>query len=95
MVGQEKENGTDLNPVSRWILAIFSILFGLVMLLWAQGQEAWKVIPAIFCFIIAGVCILPQPIKGWRGNIIGYYKEHSEIGGVLYGCTEYLWEDAL
>lgn len=65
-----KENELSLSPVSRRIVACVSVLFGLMMLLWAQGQEAWKFTPALFCFIIAGACVLPQPIKGWCGNII-------------------------
>jgi hypothetical protein len=27
------------SPMARWILAIFSLLFGLIMLLWASGSD--------------------------------------------------------
>jgi len=58
------------SPALRWVLAIFSVLFGLIMIFWAQGQETWKLIPGVFCFFIAGLCVLPQPIKGWCGNVV-------------------------
>ena len=61
---------TGLSSVSRWVLAFFSVLFGLIMVLWALGQEPWKLLPAAFCFVIAGACVLPQPIKGWCGTIL-------------------------
>ena len=60
----------EMSLGARITIAVFSLLFGAIMLLWAQGQESWKLVPAIFCFIIAGACILPQPIKGWCGNIV-------------------------
>ena len=61
---------TVFSPVFRWVLAFFSILFGFIMILWAQGQETWKLMPGVFCFLIAGACILPQPVKGWCGSVV-------------------------
>ena len=63
---EQKEMSLD----ARITIAVFSLFFGAIMLFVALGQESWKLVPGIFCFIIAGACILPQPIKGWCGNIV-------------------------
>lgn len=77
---KENDSSLQLSLISRWIIAFFSVLFGLIMILWAQDQETWKLIPGVFCFVIAGACILPQPIKGWCGNIVAIVVVGLAIG---------------
>jgi hypothetical protein len=74
MVTERTEHATSnalgLSAVSRWVIAVFSLLFGIIMFAWAQGQELWKYSPAIFCFIIAAACVLPQPLRALCGDVV-------------------------
>ena len=52
----------------RIALAVSSLLFGLILLLWASDQrEIWKFAPALFCFAIFGAIVLPPRFSRWCG----------------------------
>jgi hypothetical protein len=52
----------------RIALAASSLLFGLMLLLWASDQrELWKYAPAMFCFAIFGAIVLPSKLSRWCG----------------------------
>jgi hypothetical protein len=72
------------SPMARWILAIFSLLFGLIMLLWASGSDNdFRYLPSAFCFAIFGASVLPKPIAVWCGRFIAVV--------VLIGCTWFIY----
>jgi len=49
-------------------LAVSSLLFGLMLLLWASDQgELWKYAPAMFCFAIFGAIVFPPKLSRWCG----------------------------
>ena len=55
----------------RIALAISSLLFGLMLLLWASDQgELWKYAPAMFCFAIFGAITLPPVLSRLCGYAI-------------------------
>lgn len=79
----ESEQRT-LSPVARGILAVFSFLFGVVMLFWASGMDTdIRYLPAAFCFAIFGACVLPKPIAVWCGRLIAVV--------VLLGCAWFVY----
>ena len=52
----------------RIALAASSLLFGMMLLLWASDQgELWKYAPAMFCFAIFGAILLPPKLSRWCG----------------------------
>jgi hypothetical protein len=54
-------------------LAISSLLFGLMLLLWASDQgELWKYAPAMFCFAIFGAVVFPPRLSRWCGYAIAF-----------------------
>lgn len=56
----------------RIILAAFSLLFGLMLALWASGDEgSWfRWLPAAFCFAIAVTCIARGRLAHFFGGLI-------------------------
>lgn len=57
----------------RIALAASSLLFGLMLLLWASDQrELWKYAPAMFCFAIFGAIVLPPNLARWCGYGIAF-----------------------
>ncbi len=61
------------SPWARVTLAVFSLLFGLIMTLWASDQgELWKYSPALFCFAIFGAIVLPERVALWCGYSIAF-----------------------
>ena len=59
------------SPWARATLAVFALIFGLVLALWASDQgEAWKYSPALFCFAICGAIVLPHRLALWCGYAI-------------------------
>ena len=55
----------------RIALAISSLLFGLMLLLWASDQgELWKYAPAMFCFAIFGAIAFPPGLSRLCGYAI-------------------------
>lgn len=85
----EMENNVEpeqraFSPAARWTLAIFSFLFGLIMLLWASGVDTdIRYLPAVFCFAIFGASVLPKPIAIWCGRLIAIV--------VLSGCAWFIY----
>ncbi len=60
-----------LSPWARIVLAVFSLAFGLMLVLWAWGQGSpWKYAPAFFCFAIVGAMILPGRLAKLCGRVV-------------------------
>ena len=73
------------SPWARGTLAVFSLLFGLMLALWASDQrELWKYSPALFCFAIFGAIVLPAKIARWCGYAIAFV--------ILVLCVEVVLE---
>lgn len=59
------------SPWARVVLAVFSLAFGLILVLWASGQGSpWKYAPALFCFAIVGAAVLPGRLAKLCGRIV-------------------------
>ena len=75
MEEREKQEELKLGKGSQIVIGLFSLLFMAMFLLWAStapGEGLFNYTPAIFCGFVAGACLLPQPIKGYCGDIIAF-----------------------
>lgn len=71
--GQEEQPDHMFSPWARFVLAAFSLLFGLMLLLWASDQrEAWKFAPALFCLAVFGALISPRRASRLFGRVVAF-----------------------
>ena len=69
----EKTINAGLSAPARYILAFFSALFGVVMLLGASlvDKPAFYYVFAGYCFLIAGICLVKGRLRKFLGSCIG------------------------
>ena len=66
-----EQQGRMFSRGGRFALAITSLLFGLMLLLWASDQgELWKYAPATFCFAVFGAIVFPPGLSRLCGYLI-------------------------
>ncbi len=73
MGDREVQPELKLGRGSQIVIGLFSLLFMGMFLLWASTAEGGFLLrysPAVFCGVVAGACILPQPLKGYCGDLI-------------------------
>ncbi|MBV1875221.1 MAG: hypothetical protein KUG50_01200 [Cycloclasticus sp.] len=72
---ESTENVLKLGKGSKITIAVFSFIFGLMMLPMAfdppRPELGWvNTMPSAFCFLIVGACILPDKVRGYCGDLI-------------------------
>jgi len=62
-----------LSRGSQIALGAFALLFALIMFAWAStapGNFYFNLLPAAFCLLVAGACLLPRKYRGYCGDLI-------------------------
>lgn len=69
----EKTISAGLSPTARYILAFFSALFGVIMVMGAQlvDRPAFYYLFATYCFLIAVTCLVKGRLRQFLGSCIG------------------------
>ena len=62
-----------LSRGSQIALGLVAVLFALIMYAWAStapGNPYFNSLPALFCILVAGACLLPPRLRSYCGDLI-------------------------
>jgi hypothetical protein len=86
---REEQPEHMFSPWARFVLAVFCLLFGLMLLLWASDQrEFWKFVPALFCLAIFGALISPRRASRFFGRIVAFVVVSTIVLVLIDGYKE-------